>query len=77
MDNEELEKRLCWYEKKFGPYIEKRGLHNWKNLFRKPTILEWTIFFLLILALLLGWTYQHDVSIYQKYILENCTKIKW
>ena len=28
LSTEEQEKRLKWYEKNYGPYIEKRGLGN-------------------------------------------------
>lgn len=31
--------------------IEKRGLHNVKNLFKKPTLEQWTIFILLLLSI--------------------------
>lgn len=62
MDKKELEKRLIWYEKRYGPYIEKRGLKNWRNLFRKPTISEWTILVMLILAMFMGWAYQIDTA---------------
>lgn len=62
MEKEELEKRLKWYEKKFGPYIEKRGLHNWKNLFRWPTMYEWVIFGMIILSLFMYWAWNHDTS---------------
>jgi hypothetical protein len=70
MEKEELEKRIRWYEKRYGPYLEKRGLHNWKNLFGKPTNnlfgkptnLEWTILVMLLLGLFMGWAYSHDVE---------------
>lgn len=74
MDNEELEKRLDWYNKKYGSYIEKRGLHNWKNLFRKPTLQEWTILFMLIMALFISWAYQRDIELCRQ-ALENIDEI--
>jgi hypothetical protein len=58
----ELETRVKWYEKKYGSYIEKRGLHNWKNLFRKPNNYEWTILFMILMALFIGWAYQIDTQ---------------
>ena len=68
--NQELQKRLKWYEAKYGPYIEKPGLKNWKNLFRKPTMMEWTVLALLILILFGGWAYNNDIQTCQK-ALEN------
>lgn len=63
MDNDiELKKRLEWYEKRYGAYIEKRGLGNWRNLFRKPNIYEWTILFMLIMSYFIAWAYSHDVK---------------
>jgi len=40
----------------------KRGLHNWRNLFRKPTLNEWIILFMLILSLFLAWAYKTDIQ---------------
>ena len=62
MDNEELNKRLSWYSKRYGPYIEKRGLKNWRNLLRKPTVYEWTILFMIIMAYFMSWAYQVDTA---------------
>jgi len=58
----QLEKENIWFRQKYGHYIEKRGLNNWRNLFRKPTLLEWTILFMLIMALFIAWAYQHDIK---------------
>lgn len=59
----EMKKQLAWYSKKYGPYIEKRGLKdNWKNLFRKPTLLEWTILFMLVMGLFSAWAYNQDIQ---------------
>lgn len=62
LTREDLEKRLEWYQKKFGPYIEKRGTHNFKNLFRKPNIYEWTILAMMILVLGMFFVYSLDVQ---------------
>lgn len=62
MEKEEYEKRLAWYEKRYGPYIEKRGLHNWKNLFRMPNNYEWTILIMLLLGIFMGVIYGSEVS---------------
>lgn len=59
---EELEKRLEWYESKYGPYVVKRGFHNWKNLFKKPTFQDWLILIMLIIGLFIGWAYNHDTK---------------
>ena len=62
MEKEELEKRLKWYDKKYGPYIGKRGLHNWRNLLRTPTISEWTILFMLLMMGFVAWAYLADTE---------------
>jgi len=58
----ELQKKLKWYENKFGPYYESRGLKNWKNLFRKPTLMEWTLLILIIIGLLGALAYDSDTK---------------
>lgn len=68
MDNEELQKRLKWYENKYGYYVEKRGLNNWQNLFRSPNLLEWTILFMLIMVLFISWAYQYDIKECREFI---------
>ena len=73
MDNQELEKRLKWYETKYGPYIEKRGIDNWKNLFRKPNLLEWTILIMLILAIFMGYAYMQDIKSYKDVVANPCS----
>lgn len=57
-----LQHKLDWFEGRHGPYIEKRGLHNWKNLFRKPTLNEWVILAMIIMAMFMGWAYQEDTE---------------
>jgi hypothetical protein len=47
---------------------EKRGLHNWKNLFRKPTFLEWVIFFMIVMVLFMAWAYKHDIESCQDFV---------
>jgi len=71
LTKEELEKRLGWYDKKFGPYIGKRGVHNWKNLFRKPSFTDWVIMFMLVMALFIAWAYQHDIALCQQCLREQ------
>jgi len=70
-----LTKENNWYNKKYGPYIDKRGLDNWKNLFRRPNLLEWTIFIMLLLALFMGWAYTRDFKVYEQNIQQNCCEI--
>jgi len=63
LSKEELEKRLKWYSKKYGSYVEKKGFHNWKNLFRRPNNYEWTILFMLfIVVIVIPATYNRDFS---------------
>lgn len=70
-----LKKENEWYNKKYGPYIAERGLDNWKNLFRKPNLLEWTILIMLLLSLFMGWAYQRDIEVYKQTILEKSCEI--
>lgn len=46
----------------------KRGLHNWRNLFRKPSFQDWMILFMLIMVLFMAWAYQHDIEACQNII---------
>lgn len=62
METEEYEKRLKWYENRYGPYIEKRGIHNWRNLFRKPTLYEWTILFMMFGFIVIGYLYMVETK---------------
>ena len=62
---EEQEKRLKWYEKNYGPYIEERGLRNWKNLFKKPRMMDILILIILIGVLYTAWAYNEDVQMCQ------------
>ena len=67
-DIDELKKKLAMYQDKYGEIYEKRGLHNWKNLFRKPTFNDWSIFFMLVMALFIAWAYQHDIQVCKDYV---------
>jgi len=70
LSRDELMKRAYWYDKKYGPYIEKKGLHNWKNLFRKPTLYECIILIMLLMALFMWWAYNHDIEECKKIVAE-------
>lgn len=72
MDEIELKKRLVWYEKKYGPYINKRGPQNWKNLFRKPTLQEVIILVLLAMAIFMALAYQQDIQNIKQNACEIC-----
>ena len=74
LDQKEMQKRLVWYEKKYGPYIERRGIHNWNHLFRRPTLLEWTILAMLVMSLFIAWAYQADTKMCRETI-ENLPDI--
>lgn len=73
MEKEELEKRVSWYEKNYGPYIEKTGLSNWKNLFRKPTSRDILLLVIIIFVLLGAVTYKYDIQTCQE-TLKNLPK---
>jgi hypothetical protein len=71
MDTEEigkLQKKVEWFEKKYGPYIESRGLHNYKNLFKKPTSTDWIILFMIAGLLFVSWAYLEDTKVCREYV---------
>ncbi len=83
MEADELEKRLKWYEKNYGPYIEERGLRNWKNLFKKPRMMDILILIILIGVLYTAWAYNEDVQMCQntlrnlpREVCEACTNLR-
>ncbi len=61
LEEEELKKRLKWYEKSYGPYIKERGLRNWKNLFKKPTSMDLLLLFIIAMVLVSSLLYKEDV----------------
>ena len=67
---EGYKKKLDWFEKSYGPYIDKRGLKNWKNLFKKPTMRDLLILIILVGILLSAWAYKNDIQTCQD-TLEN------
>jgi len=71
MDNEKT--RICPYCKQ--EVKMKVGFHNWKNLFRKPTIEEAITLFIILMEIALFFAWQHDINQYQKYIKENCNPL--
>ena len=76
LSREELTARLKWYENRYGPYITSRGIHNWKNLFRKPNYYEWIILVMLMMSLFIAWAYQHDISACREYMAQETIIIK-
>jgi len=41
---------------------DKRGLHNWKNLFKKPTLSDWMVTIMLLFVLIIVLFYKLDVD---------------
>lgn len=69
-------KHICPHCKQ--EYTPKRGIENWKNLFRKPTLSEWIILFMMIGILVIAYAYQTETSScrdFMKDIKLNCIKI--
>jgi len=52
--------RTCKYCKQ--EITIKPGAHNWKNLFRKPTLDEWITLFIIIMVILSSYAYRHDIN---------------
>ena len=40
----------------------KVGIHNWKNLFRKPTIEDYITLFIILMATISFFAYQQDIK---------------
>jgi len=40
----------------------KTGIHNWKNLFKKPTLEEGITFFIIIMLIVSAYTYKLDLN---------------
>ena len=70
-EEEDIRARLKWYENHYGPYVQHRGMENWKNLFRKPTMLEWTILFMLLMGLFMAWAYKTDITACNDFYKQN------
>ena len=41
---------------------EKKGIHNWRNLFKKPTLNDWVVTIMLVFVLILVFFYKLDVD---------------
>lgn len=41
---------------------QKRGLQNWRNLLRWPTLDEWINIFIIVMVLFAAWAYKHDIA---------------
>jgi len=71
LTEEEMIEHLKFYENKYGPYIKERGIKNWRNLFRKPTLLEYTILFMLVMGVFTAWAYAHDIKACNEFYNES------
>lgn len=65
MNNEESKKnehiRICPHCKQ--EYSTKIGLGNWKNLFRRPTLEEWIMLFIIILVIFAAYAYSKETGL--------------
>jgi len=52
-------------------YNQTVGLHNWKNLFRKPTIDDWITLFIIMMVLFSLYAYKQDTALCRQYIKEQ------
>jgi len=48
--------------------FKERGFHNWRNLFKKPTMQDWVILIMLILMIFVAWAYQHDTATCKEFV---------
>jgi len=60
-------------EKRHCPYCNNEiditvGVHNWKNLFKKPTFNDWMTLIMLILVVVSAYAYNHDMKICKEFI---------
>lgn len=57
------------YCEKCGQEIRiKVGINNWRNLFRKPTLNDWIMLFMIFMILVAAWAYNHDVGVCKDFI---------
>ena len=54
----------------------KRGLHNWKKLFRKPRLDDWLTLFIIIMVLFAWQAYKHDIATCRDFI-KNQTNVQF
>jgi hypothetical protein len=75
--NNEPKKEICPHcHQEYVP--PKRGFGNWKNLFRKPTLSEWTILFMMIGLLISAYAYNTETKSCREFMknLEfNCMQV--
>jgi len=58
MEKEKVRKcKYCGSEIKI-----KTGLHNWKNLLRKPTLEEWITLFIILMMVISTYVYKQDIE---------------
>jgi len=70
----EEETKICKYCG--SNYIPlKKGLHNWKNLFKWPTFNDFLILFIIILMIFSSWAYKRDIKTCRDYIAEQPQRI--
>jgi len=58
----------------------KVGVHNWKNLFKKPSLNDWITLFMIAMMLVAAYAYQHDVGVCHETLRnldEDCTQYKF
>ena len=56
---------------------EERGLHNWKNLYKKkPTLNDWINLAVIIMLLFAAWAYYHDTKQCKEYIANQEANFK-
>lgn len=65
METKEVKQKVCHHcGSTYTPI--KRGLHNWKNLFRKPSVDDLITLFIIVMILFAMWAYKHDIAECQK-----------
>jgi hypothetical protein len=52
--------------------IKEKGIHNWKNLFRKPSKQDWFILLILLLTFIMIYLYFRDINALKEYYINNC-----
>lgn len=55
-----MAKRLC--PTCHQEYEIVTGMHNWRNLFRKPTVEEWITFFMIVMVIVSYFAYKEDIK---------------
>jgi len=66
-----LDKKKAWKTRRCkycgNDALVNTGMHNWKNLFRKPTFDEWVMLFIVLMTIASSYAYRMDIQNINEY----------